>query len=82
MSMGSFDVIVANRLQELERTLKRFLSRPSFEYKVVPMKKENMELDSFEEQLKTLGNEGWELVSVSDAVLINGKNLIFKRRRT
>ena len=79
--MGSFDVIVANRLQELERTLKRILNQPKFEYKVIPVKKENMGLASFEEQLKNLGNEGWELVSVSDADLDNWKNLIFKRRR-
>lgn len=80
--MGSFDVIVANRLQELERTLKRFLNQPKFEYKVIPTRKENIGQASFEEELKNLGNEGWELVSVSDAGLDNWKNLIFKRRRT
>ena len=80
--MGSVDVIVANRLQELERTLKRFLTQPKFEYKVIPVRKENIGQASFEEQLKDLGNEGWELVSVAAADLDNWKNLIFKKRRT
>jgi hypothetical protein len=75
------DIIVANRIQELDRTLKRILNQPKFEYKVIQVRKEEIGLSSFDSKLKDLGEEGWELVSVSESDSDTYQNLIFKRRR-
>ena len=75
------DIIVANRIQELDRTLKRILNQPKFEYKVIQVRKEDIGLSSFDGKLKDLGEEGWELVSISESDTDTYQNLIFKRRR-
>ena len=66
-------VILENNLQAIQKDLKNSL-QPRWEYLVVSIKS-GKDTDNLENLLKSLGNDGWELVALDE-----DSGYIFKRR--
>ncbi len=62
------------------------MDRPRWEYKILNIRSENYRLDpAYDQQLNELGEDGWELVSITAINFKTGATdhigMVFKRRR-